>query len=162
MTDHLDSIRESIKNGQYYSALFLAITMPSICGALESSDEEDSRERYISWYKKYIQEMSLTGEDCYYLRCSLLHQATTKHKYSSYSRVIFTSPVRGQPYLHNNTINNALNLDIPSFCNTFIKGAESWLGDVQNDPNYLRNTEKIIKTYPNGLLPFITGIPIIT
>lgn len=162
MKDILEAIKKSLRDKNYYSALFLTIMLPSICSALESEDGEDKKERYIAWYDKYIKSLFLKGKDCYQLRCSLLHQATTIHKKSPFSRVIFTFPTPSRNIFHNNVLNDALNLDIPLFCKTLIGATEKWLEEKKDSKNYKRNIKKTIKVYPHGLSPYIAGHPVIS
>ncbi|TSC64131.1 MAG: hypothetical protein G01um1014106_256 [Parcubacteria group bacterium Gr01-1014_106] len=162
MEDVLNAIKRGISSENYYSALFLAILVPSICGALESDDGQDNEQRYTAWYDRYVNDLFLKGVDCYRLRCSLLHQASTVHPSSSFSRVLFTLPNPQGTLLHNNFVEGALNLDISLFCQRFIHAAEQWLKEVRDTPHYQRNVKNTVKLYPNGLSPFIKGLPIIS
>lgn len=162
MQDIVEAIRKSLKEGNYYSALFLTITLPSICGALESNNGQDTKTKYIRWYDHYIDDLMLKGEDCYALRCSLLHQGKTTHTGSSFSRILFTYPNQSRSIFHNNSIEGALNLDIPLFCKRVLKAVERWQTEIENTTNYKRNIANAIRIYPNGLAPFIVGIPLIS
>ncbi len=170
MQDLLEAIKKNLQDGNYYSVLFLTVMLPSICCALESVDGEDKSPRYIAWYNKYVQNYPLDGEDCYKLRCSLLHQATTIHKKSSFSRVLFTFPNEKRDVFHGNIFEikfedksiKALNLDIQLFSETLISAAEKWLKEVEDSENYKKHIKKTIKTYPDGLSPYFKGIPVIS
>ncbi len=162
MQDIVKAIRKSLKDGNYYSALFLTITLPSICGALESDNGQDTSARYIGWYDRYINDLMLKGNDCYTLRCSLLHQGRSTHRNSSFSRVIFTYPIPSKNVFHNNQMNGALNLDTPLFCERVLKAVEKWQAEVENSTNYKKNISNMIRVYPNGLAPFIVGVPLIS
>jgi hypothetical protein len=63
---------------------------------------------------------------------------------------------------HNNFIEGALNLDIPLFCERVLRAVERWQAEVENTANYQRNIADTIRLYPNGLHPFIVGIPLIS
>ncbi len=162
MDDLLHAIRRNLTDANHYSALFLTIILPSVCAALESEDGQDNRDRYIGWYDRYCGGLSLTGTDCYYLRCALLHQATTQHRNADFSRVLFTFPTQTGNVIHNNVLNDALNLDIPRFCNHILAGAELWRQAVQGTQPYTRNLEGTIRVHPNGLPPYMVGIPLIS
>lgn len=162
MEDHLIAIEKNIEDNNYYAALFMAIVLPSVCGALESNNGQDTQQKYIDWYEKYILGLSLTGQDCYRLRCSLLHQASTIHPYSSFSRVIFTFPTANRHTFHNNIMNEALNLDIPLFVQQLVGGVRTWTSDMNNNTNYTRNIANIVKLRPDGLPPYISGHPVIS
>jgi hypothetical protein len=162
MEDHLIAIENDITSGNYYSAVFLAITIPSICAALESVDGKDTQSNYINWYNTYVQNLILTGADCYKLRCSLLHQASTSHSGSTLERVIFTFPHPNGNTFHNNKLNGALNLDIPLFCSEMVNGARNWLMQMDTNQNYKKNVPNIIRIYPEGLPPYFSGHPVIS
>ena len=68
----LDSIRKSLDDKNYHSALVLSLIIPDICGKLEHSNKSSSK-RYPEWFNKYLgkkYDNCLSGEDCYALRCS--------------------------------------------------------------------------------------------
>lgn len=168
MQDFVTSIRDDLKYGNYYGALFQTLMLPSICGALESDDGEDKGSRYISWYDKYITDLYLNGNDCYKLRCSMLHQGRTSHKHSSFSRVLFTLP-GATIVAHNNLIDDALNLHVTLFCERLLEAVQTWLEELQSNDNakkrlenYQRNLKETIRFYPDGLKPYLGGIPIIS
>ena len=71
MEDMIAAIKKSLEDQNYYSALFLTLVLPSICGALESANGQDSGEKYKDWYDRYITDSNLDGEECFRLRCSL-------------------------------------------------------------------------------------------
>ncbi len=85
MEDILKAIKRDLRYKNYYSALFLTVMLPSICGALQSQNGKDSPKKYIQWFDKYIDDLFIKGKDCYLLRCSLIHQGKTSHKNSSFS-----------------------------------------------------------------------------
>ncbi len=161
MQDIIDSIRKSLRDGNYYAALFMTIILPSICGALESDDGKDTRAKYIGWYNRYIDDLMLKGEDCYALRCSLLHQGRTTLRSSSFSRVLFTYPQPSGTMIHNNVMGGVLNLDIPLLCERIVRAVERWQTEVENTANYQRNIADTIRQYPNGFA-FIGGLPVIS
>ncbi len=165
MRDFLYQIREGLVHNLYFLSLFAALAIPSICGALESDDGIDSRIKYINWFNRYAaREYSnyLTGEDCYNFRCSILHQGSTQHPNSNYSRILFVEPQATNCIFHCNILNDALNIDVRIFCNDLLNAAEAWLNQVEGTKNYQRNYDRFIRRYPNGLPPYIGGVPVIS
>ncbi len=72
----IKSIEKSVENKNWYSALVLALTLPDICGKFEDKGKSSSK-RYSEWFDKYLGEEYdgyLSGNDCYALRCSFLHE----------------------------------------------------------------------------------------
>lgn len=91
----------------YYLALEASLTLPDICAALQSDDGRASKSKYIAWYDTYAKEpgnLSISGKDCYYFRCSYVHQAQTTHENATYSRIIFLAPACHGIIMHNNVI----------------------------------------------------------
>lgn len=89
LKETLDEINQSLENECYIAALSLALTVPDICGKAEYpewSGNRDVKNRYVSWYQKYIGKFEkpsspygadmpyANGDIIYCLRCSLLHQ----------------------------------------------------------------------------------------
>ena len=160
----LKEIEQALNSGMYFMALQSTLSLPDICGALQSSNGMATKSNYISWYDTYAKESSsnaISGEDCYYFRCSCLHQGTTQNPNSSYSRILFLVP-NNQIVAHNNIFNDALNIDINVFCSNILSAVRKWKLLVKDDPNYVQNYANLIKVYPNGLPPYIIGIPVIS
>jgi hypothetical protein len=163
MEDLLGQIRRALQANLYYAALFPVLALPDICGALESPDGEANKPKYAAWFDKWVAQRyrgTLTGDDCYYLRCSLLHQGTTRHAKSTYSRVLFLEP-NTIGFAHNNILMDALNIDLPTFCADMIDGVEAWLPQAIALPHFQTNMSRFITRYPNGLRPYIVGVPVI-
>ena len=160
----LKEIEQALDNGLYFMALQSALTLPDICGALQSSNGIAKKQKYVRWYNKYAKESdsnSLSGEDCYYFRCSCVHQGSTQSSDSSYKRILFLIP-NSQIVMHNNIIDDVLNIDIKIFCSNIISSVRTWEQKIKDEPNFIRNYDKLLKVYPNGLPPYIVGFPVIS
>lgn len=165
MDDLLSQIKIALNSNLYYLALYTTLALPDICSALSSKDGKTSGRQYIEWYDKYAKgkcSSNLDGFACYKFRCSSLHQGTTQDKRMGYSKIIFLEPVNQNMILHDNILNDALNIDLNIFCLAMIKAVEDWLNDIKDTPNFIRNYKKFMKRYPNGLSPYIVGIPVIS
>lgn len=167
--------------GFYYPALISCLTIPDICGALNSDNGESNGEKYSAWYNRYvlphigdaitkvegidlpikIKDSRLNGNECYWFRCSLLHQGRTDHKKSEYDRILFIEPNSGISIGHDNLINNVLHINMKVFCFSVIMGARSWLEECRESDNYKRNINKCVRSYENGFPP-IKGVPVVT
>jgi len=164
MRDFLSQIKKGLDQNLYLLSLFSALAIPDICGAMVSENGEASGDKYKTWFDKYIAPKYnfLNGEDCYYFRCSLLHQGSSQHNKSNYERVLFVEPSTTTNIFHNNIMDNALNIDVKIFCNDLIGGAEKWLEENENTDLYKKNYDKFMRRYPNGLPPYIRGVPVIS
>ena len=164
MKDFLEQIQIGLKANLYYLSLFAALAVPDICGAIGSDSGLASRDKYIGWFNKYVAckyRGFLTAEDCYLFRCSLLHQGSSQNPRSGYSRGIFVEPFATTNVFHCNVMNDALNIDVRIFCNDIIDGANVWLQEYEGTELFKQNHEKFMTRYPNGLAPYIVGVPVI-
>ncbi len=165
MRDLLDQIERGLQANLYYLSFLAALAVPDICAALSSADGQTTGARYAGWFDSYVAPKyngRLCGSTCYQLRCSLFHQGSLQHPSSTYARVLFVEPSStSRIVLHNNVLNDALNIDVRIFCRDIIGGANSWLMASQSTPNYQKNFLKLMQRYPNGLSPYIVGVPVI-
>jgi len=180
--DVIDQLESSLDHAEYFLSLFTALAIPDIGGALDSADGTASGERYKEWYERWVRpqfgkmmmsqipqhagaemkiENPLTGEACYRFRCSLLHQGTTQHAKSPYSRIIFVEPGATTNTFHYNILNDALNIDLPSFCREIVAGSREWMDAVEETEQYKANYERFARRYPSGLSPYIVGVPVV-
>lgn len=79
-------VQECLGNGHFVAALTMALTLPDICGKAQYPQLEGrTKQRYMKWFEEHIgqyersllsteNEIGLTSELVYSLRCSLLHQ----------------------------------------------------------------------------------------
>ena len=164
MKNLLNQIHQGLEANLYYLSLFVALSIPDICGAIESENGEASGKKYEDWFENYVAPKYngfLSGADCYKFRCSLLHQGSSQHPKNKYSRVLFVEPSATTNVFHNNIMNDALNIDVRIFCQDIINGVNQWLQKVENTDLYKTNYDKFMRRYPDGLKPYIVGVPVI-
>jgi hypothetical protein len=159
----LGSVSECLASGIYYAALVVALTIPEICSALESEGGRGSGERYKVWYATYLGDRypDLTPDDCYRLRCGVLHQGRLGRPDMLYSRVIFTIPNASENVLHNNVLGEVLNLDVSQFCDDLVSAARRWYKVKAPDPHVIANLPNLVRYRPEGLSPYVVGMPLI-
>jgi len=164
MRNILDHIQKGLEVNLYYLSLFASLSLPDICGTIDSVDGTADNKKYKKWFDEYVAQKYtgfLTGEDCYRFGCSLLHCGSSQHPESTYSRVMFIEPTATTNVLHNIVMNDALNIDVRIFCNDMLEGAKEWLNKVEKTDLYKENYNKFMKRHPNGLAPYIVGVPVI-
>ena len=163
MEDFLQQIEKALDFNLYYIALQSTLTLPDICGALESQNGESTKSKYFTWFNKYFKgDVWLTDKDCYFFRCANVHQAKTIHKNSKYSRILFIEPQTVPITMHNCIIEDALCIDVNIFCRDMISSVRDWLNIIKNDTTFQNNYATFIKRYPNGISPYISGAPVIS
>ena len=179
----LEQLENSLDSALYYLSLFTALTIPDIAGAIDSEDGQANGDRYRAWYEAwirprfaegliaevgpqaapYISELQnlLDGEACYRFRCSLLHQGSSQHPKSSFSRIIFIEPGTTTNVIHYCTTNDALCIDVERFWREVIAGTRLWLDQAENSVRYQTNYNRFARRHPTGLKPYIGGVPVV-
>lgn len=171
MERFLQQIEGGLQHGLYQLALFSSLSIPSICGAMESDDGCDTRERYKEWFNTYMSKRqpdkygngkNFTADDCYYYRCAVLHQGYSAHHSLSYKRIIFIDP--SSPSFSSigsihcclvgvDTDDESLLINIETFCSDLIQCAREWFDVVRDTETYQANHRKILQRYPEGVGP---------
>lgn len=167
MEDLLSQIESVNTRHHYLLALFSALTVPDICGAADSSNGTATGIQYKKWFDLWVAPRylvggapTLTGEVCYYYRCSALHQARSAHPRLGYSRIIFAEP-RQDLFMHNNVMGDVLNIDVRIFCADMVAGARAWLNHVSTISYVQTNLANGMRRHANGIAPYIDGVPVI-
>ncbi len=171
----LEQIEKGLDANLYYLSLFVALCIPDICGAIESENSEANRDKYLKWIEEYLIKArpekygrQLSAEHIYYFRCALLHQGRTKHDQKiEYKRILFVEPgiKTGIDSIHccivgSSGQDKSLLINLIQFCTDIITGVKLWQKNNLTNQDYLKNYERLIKRYPNGVSP-IFGCPII-
>ncbi|GAA4878741.1 hypothetical protein [Ferrimonas pelagia] len=159
------AVRKNIESKNWYGALFLALTMPDICGKLAYPEIEFAGQRYKKWFDANLAEVNkanimgnevvfLTATDCWALRCSLLHQGTDNITDQRAQEIIskFEFTTMG---MHRIKINSVLTLNVASFCEEICQSVENWFNSVSDDTDIQESISKIIsiKTEPFSPIP---------
>lgn len=161
----LKQIEASLTVKLYVMALQSTIALPDICGALQSNDGIASKSKYRKWFNKYFKSKTcLTAEECYKFRCCLLHQGMSYRNDSAIKRVIFIYPndsikVKDCHFITPN--DETVCIDLIDFCTDMIDAVRRWEKDMQGNSNFVKNYSRLINIYPNGISPFVVGIPVI-
>jgi hypothetical protein len=138
------AIEQSLQNENWYAALSLALALPDICANVYSPNE-GSQKRYVKWYNQFMlskytrnigankeEHIFLKGEDCYALRCALLHEGTDDITEQRAQEAIesfnFVVPPQGWT-VHMNQSGNALQLQVDVFCKDICASVEEWLAE---------------------------------
>jgi len=160
-----EQIERALAAQLYYLAVVCALTLPDVCSALESPDGNTNGNLYKSWCDTWFTRsyQTLTSDDLYSMRCGVDHQGQLGHRHLQYSRILFTMPIPGRHIiLHNNVINDALNLDAVIFCRDMVNAMSRWYVQKKDDARVRANLPRLIQLHPNGLPPYIIGVPVIS
>jgi len=155
-----DAIRKSVQDENWFAALFLALCLPDICGSLETP-EENVGVRYKRWFNSNLAtkyEPMFSANDCYYFRCSCLHQGLETHASLAYEKIHFIPPPPRNSIVHLNKFNNVLQMQIDIFCEDIANAVDNWYESIaNNDEVILSRINSLIKIYDiKSLRPFIS------
>jgi hypothetical protein len=118
--------------------------------ALESTNGEATGAKYRGWFDQHVAPLHMSrwtnqpildGETSYRFRCSLLHQGTTQHPKSGYTRILFVEPGAIGSTLHMNVLNDALNIDVQQFSLEVVQAAVTWPESVAGTEPYETNVK---------------------
>lgn len=151
----IKSIRQAVLNKNWFASLFICLTLPDICGAMENPTDGNGK-RYKAWYKKYLAEYNrLSADDCWKLRNACLHECSDSDAQMAFKRVHFVEP-QESIVIHNNILNEVLQLQIDVFCNDFCDAVEKWLVEVQNKQEVVSRIKDLMSIHPiTSLAPLI-------
>jgi len=164
------ALESALKERNWYAALFIALTVPDICGYLETPGA-GSRRRYEAWFDRYMGEkytsligpdrtphVFLSGADCYALRCAFLHEGrdeiTEQRAREALERFHFVEPAPNR-YIHCNQRNQVLQLQVDVFCRHILEGFSSWIGEASNCMEIRERMREILRIYPPTQIPGI-------
>ena len=158
----ISDIEQALSHKLHYLALMVAVTLPDICAALETKTGASDGGLYRKWYKKHLKQKMgyLSPNDCYSLRCGVLHQGRMGVANQDFARVIFTipeTPVRMKSCI----ANDAMIYDVEFFCTDIIQAVREWFATAKDDPHVKANLANLVHYRPGGLAPYVVGAPII-
>lgn len=140
MKQFTDAVLLAIDQRNYTAALFISLSLPDICVRLEAvTGVRPGRSKYMAWFETYMGRYYtkaigyppevhafMTGEDCYALRCALLHSGRTQiddDKVKTTLEKIHFTAVEG---MHCNQLYGALQIDVAIFCRQLCSGVLEW------------------------------------
>lgn len=159
------ALRESVDTKNWHGALALALFMPDVCGRLQSPNA-GSQTRYVEWFKNWVQPkytvqsrwmptetVFLSGEDCYALRCSYLHEGGDEIAHQrakvALDRFHFITPPPGG-MIHMNKSNTVLQLQVDIFCLDVAAAVEAWMESIGSDQEVGQRLSLLMKIHDSN------------
>jgi hypothetical protein len=175
LEDMCPEIMTALSSSLPYLAAAATLSIPDICSSLEWDPDPNKikeqrraqQDRYKKWFDDYLARNynHLTADDCYRLRCGLLHNGKLGRPKDSYDRVAFSMGNSPIEMLYDNNIVNGVNtgkllvLGLDHFCKTTICAARTWY-ESKNDDHFVKmNAITLIKLRKDGVRPFFSGVP---
>ena len=157
----IEEIRTALGQKLYNCALALALTLPDICGKVESPDARGKGKSYRNWFQKYAaaaftniaeclpdggtKEVTwLTAEECWKLRCSVLHAGNYDLDSGSYS-VTLHAHIKGEEnYSHVLRSGSLIDWDAIQICEILCNIAEKYYLDSDEKRLFSQDEVKIL------------------
>lgn len=148
MKNLLDALKRCVHDRNWYGAITIALTLPDICGSIDTPGKNNSERRSVAWFDRYVahayqvelngtRAVFMTGGDCFALRCAALHQGTFDVSDQRARDVVDKFILHHSEVirLHNVRQGKKLVIDITTFCLDIVAGVEAWEADVAGDPD---------------------------
>jgi hypothetical protein len=165
-----NQVRVTSGLGLFYAALLSALSLPDICAAMDTGDGRAHGPEYMRWFDRWVSprytvqgSITLSGRECYELRCSMLHQGRGRDPGNSYGYFAFVPGTNMHNIsLRKITVNGTLMpdvilLSIPRFCGDVVDGAEAWLDSVRGTGRFQKNYEAFLRLREGGIPGYVAG-----
>lgn len=155
MERFLKSVEKALSDSNWYSALYVALTLPDVCSSLEAVDGKTNRDKFAKWFDTYLKptysmtmfgetHVFMAGKDCYVLRCSMLHEGLTDVGHQKAKGVLEKFYFTTLPQ-HRIKINDVLHLNVNRFCEEMVAAVRNWVGDFHNNhPDKVERLSQLI------------------
>jgi hypothetical protein len=160
MKEFISQIRAASAGGLYYLALFGALAIPDIFGALGSENGKASGPKYRAWVEENVpgQGQAKQAAELYGLRCSLMHQGRTI-PHGTHFPIAFMAPGAGQLRNLSTVVGDSQIgwISIEMLVEEITTGAEEWLEKFGQSQIVQRNMERFARLRVEGLPPHAQG-----
>lgn len=156
-----------MENGNWNAALFMALTMPDICGAIAYPNLKYSGERYRRWFADNLEVVYtrnvgdevvvfMAASDCWALRCSLLHAGSLDIS-AEKSREILSKFVFTTKNFHRIYTGDVLTLNVEQFCSEVCTAVDGWYKSCRTQEQVVSSISNIISIQDEMFSP-IPGV----
>jgi hypothetical protein len=106
---------------------------------------------YEAWFERQpiVPHVSLSGRDCYALRCAITHQGSDQTDRQAAADAVrkfeFVGTSVDAIRFHNNLSGDKLQLDVRKFCNGICSAVEAWEAQTSGDPTIEAEKARLLK-----------------
>lgn len=161
MNHFIDALETSLDTQNWYSVLFISLTLPDICGKIDEPNET-SKKRTINWFNKYLkpiytsnigpdhrEHIFLSGSDFYALRCAYLHEGrddiTSQNAQEILEKFKFIQPITNNTCIHRNQNHTTLQLQVDQFGKEVLDALRKWTIDISSSPEKISKIENLLR-----------------
>lgn len=134
-----EEIKKSLYDGNFYAALFMSLTIPSICLSIKMGKNVGTD--YENWFNENMPisyNKFMSGKDCWAFRCAILHEGTDdvqgqpKKDLIDKFEILSKKESSHLSYMGGNNYNGVIQpkklvLNLHIFCNDLIESAEKFI-----------------------------------
>lgn len=168
MENIIKALRKTIADENWYGALFIALSCIDICSKYQYPNVSKTEKRFVKWYDHNLvpkftmkvgayqcEQVFLTGEDLYALRCSILHEGTDVISHQPARRHYEDIMLIDGGCCHMNSFNSVngktyLQLRVQDFVADMLKAIEVWYAENKNTPPTNSALAVIVEIYKPG------------
>lgn len=170
-------IEKALQARLYYLALISTLSLIDICSALESENGETDKHKFMAWYENHLGPHYewLSSQDCYGLRCGLIHQGVMRHDVknskgiplppSRWKRIGFLLADGTGVEMREISTGDVYLTGLSEFCRDVLKRVTEWAVSARQTAIAQKNAEKLLHLYPTGrgicANVFEVGIPVL-
>ena len=146
----IQEVEKALQAKLYYLAILIALALPDICAALESpigGTSGRNAQAYKDWFNANLAARfaNFTADDCYSLRCGVVHQGRFGHQNMQYARAVFMLPDGSGNTWHDCIANDAYLYSAEEFCKNIIGGVRDWFARHADDANVQANLPRLVQ-----------------
>jgi hypothetical protein len=156
MDEYINQLRRTAQARIPYFTLMGTLSLIDICAALNSENGETKGSKFKGWYAKYLSSYhsgsnhstNFDAEDCYKLRCRILHQGRAEMDHDKIDNQVKSGKVAfrlGPGKVHKCISNGLYYLDIEIFMEDVITAVTEWEKENRDNPVVIRNKSKMMK-----------------
>lgn len=132
-----NAVEKALRDQNWYAALYISFSLPDICSRLESENNRTNGEKYAKWFEKYMpwysgEYANMSGDDCYVLRCSMLHEGVSDVAHQKWKGVLDRFHF-SMLHMHLIQVNNVMHLNVHEFCGHMAHGVKVWFDDFKSN-----------------------------
>jgi hypothetical protein len=167
----LQDIGKAIDAKLPYLAIAVSLSIPDICAAMECEPGKIwvNKVKYEAWCDANLipKFTHITAQDCYRMRCGVIHQGNFGRSDDRYDRIAFTVPGMGVSMMETIFKDNGgvketiLSLDAKTFCQIMNDCAKAWEISKKSDANVTINMNNLIRFRPEGFPPQLVDVHLI-
>ena len=155
-------IEKALQARLYYLALISTLSLIDICSALESENGETDKHKFMAWYEQHLgpHYKWLSKQDCYGLRCGLIHQGVMSHGVknskgnplppSRWKRIGFLLTEGTGGEMREIATDDVYLTGLSEFCRDVLKRVTEWAVSARQNQIVHKNADKLLHLYPTG------------